>query len=194
MSLASVPHNGFCQRENKLVTIISLQRITSAKTRATPKRRQLHIPPNVSKHLKMSALIYNAYYILVFGVYIYTAFISRTMNKNRFRPRIIMAAVTFIIGIILELSSKTNLSPGTIVLFGSLPIFYLIVYEITRRLMRPLIGEFPFAPHWDKVRSKVSNKGYPKNRVVTSYDQLFGFIMFFTPILIFVILTIVIDK
>jgi len=27
--------HGFCQRENKLVTIISLQRTTSAKTRAT---------------------------------------------------------------------------------------------------------------------------------------------------------------
>jgi len=40
--------HGFCQRENKLITIITLQRTTSAKTRATAKRRQQHIPPNVS--------------------------------------------------------------------------------------------------------------------------------------------------
>ena len=34
---AGDPHwcHGFCQRENKQVTIITLQRITSAKTRAT---------------------------------------------------------------------------------------------------------------------------------------------------------------
>ena len=31
---------------------ITLQRITSAKTRATPKRRQQHIPPNVVCHAK----------------------------------------------------------------------------------------------------------------------------------------------
>ena len=99
-----------------------------------------------------------------------------------------------IIGIILELSSKTNLSPGTIIIFGSLPFIYLIVYEITRRLMRPLIGDFPYAPYLDKVGSRVSGKGYPKNRVVTSMDLLFGFIMFFIPGLIVVILIIVIDK
>gem|GEM_PF-6547977 len=40
--------HGFCQYENKQITIITLQRITSAKTRATPKRRQKHIPPAVS--------------------------------------------------------------------------------------------------------------------------------------------------
>ncbi len=142
----------------------------------------------------MSTLIYNIYPILVFGTYVHTAFVSRTMNKNRFQPRIIMASATFLIGLILELSSKTNLSPGIIVLFGSLPFFYLIVYEITRRLMRPLIGEFPYAPHWNKVGSRVNVKGYPKNRVVASNDQLFGFIMFFVPILIAVILSIVIDK
>jgi len=39
--------HGFCQRENKLLTIITLQRTTSAKTRATATRRQQHIPPNV---------------------------------------------------------------------------------------------------------------------------------------------------
>jgi len=39
--------HGFCQRENKLITIITLHRTTSAKTRATPTRRQQHIPPNV---------------------------------------------------------------------------------------------------------------------------------------------------
>ena len=35
--------HGFCQRENKLITIITLHRITSAKTRATTTRRQQHI-------------------------------------------------------------------------------------------------------------------------------------------------------
>ena len=159
-----------------------------------PSCGNMHIPPNVSKHLEMSNLIHNAYLTLVFGTYVYTAFISRTMNKNRFQPRIIMAAATMIIGIILELSSKTNLSPGTIIIFGSLPFIYLIVYEITRRLMRPLIGDFPYAPYLDKVGSRVSGKGYPKNRVVTSMDLLFGFIMFFIPGLIVVILIIVIDK
>jgi hypothetical protein len=44
--------HGFCQRENKQNNIITLQRTTSAKTRATPKRRQQHIPPNVMWHLK----------------------------------------------------------------------------------------------------------------------------------------------
>ena len=39
--------HGFCQRENKVITIITLHRTTSAKTRATATLRQLHIPPNV---------------------------------------------------------------------------------------------------------------------------------------------------
>ncbi|HNV63230.1 MAG TPA: hypothetical protein PKN54_09825, partial [Candidatus Cloacimonas acidaminovorans] len=44
--------HGFCQRENKQVTIITLQRITSAKTRATATLRQRHIPPNVVLNAK----------------------------------------------------------------------------------------------------------------------------------------------
>jgi len=40
--------HGFCQRENKLITIIILHRTTSAKKRATATLRQRHIPPNVS--------------------------------------------------------------------------------------------------------------------------------------------------
>jgi len=44
--------HGFCQRENKLLTIITLQRTTSAKTRATPKRRQQHIPLHVGNNFK----------------------------------------------------------------------------------------------------------------------------------------------
>ena len=44
--------HGFCQRENKQITIISLQRTTSAKTRATATRRQQHIPPNVGRNAK----------------------------------------------------------------------------------------------------------------------------------------------
>ncbi len=40
--------HGFCQRENKVISIITLHRTTSAKTRATATLRQRHIPPNVS--------------------------------------------------------------------------------------------------------------------------------------------------
>ncbi len=105
-----------------------------------------------------------------------------------------MAAITMIIGIILELSRRTNLAPGIIIVFGSLPLIYLIVYETTRRLMRPLIGDFPYAPYWDKVGSKARGNGYPKNRVVTSMDILFGFIMYLVPLLIVVILSIVVEK
>jgi hypothetical protein len=39
--------HGFCQRENKQNNIIIPHRTTSAKTRATAKLRQRHIPPNV---------------------------------------------------------------------------------------------------------------------------------------------------
>jgi len=42
--------HGFCQRENKVIINVILHRTTSAKTRATATLRQLHIPPNVSKH------------------------------------------------------------------------------------------------------------------------------------------------
>jgi len=47
--------HGFCQRENKVITIITLHRTTSAKTRATATLRQRHIPPNVSSKLKIKS-------------------------------------------------------------------------------------------------------------------------------------------
>ena len=56
---AGDPHwcHGFCQRENKLITITILHRTTSAKTRATATLRQLHIPPNVMQHAKTTITI-----------------------------------------------------------------------------------------------------------------------------------------
>jgi len=51
--------HGFCQRENKKNNIISLHRITSAKTRATATLRQRHIPPNVRGNCINNFLIFN---------------------------------------------------------------------------------------------------------------------------------------
>ena len=58
-ALAGTPSwcHGFCQRENKLITITSLHRITSAKTRATATRRQQHIPPTVSMHKMKTSIL-----------------------------------------------------------------------------------------------------------------------------------------
>jgi len=50
--------HGFCQRDNKQINNISLQRITSAKTRANATLRQRHIPPNVTSNFGNSTKKY----------------------------------------------------------------------------------------------------------------------------------------
>ena len=60
--------------------------------------------------------------------------------------------------------------------------------------MKPWIGKYPYAPHWDKVGQKISGKGYPKIRHVMPADAIFGVLMLLIPLLTFLILENMIDK
>jgi hypothetical protein len=121
--------------------------------------------------------------IFVAAAYIYTAFISRTMGKNRYRMRLILAAATLLFGLIIHLSHIFKVDSAVFIIFGAAPFSYLLHYEVIRRVMRPLIGDYPYAPHWDKIGSPVKGEGYPKNRIVTNHDQVFGVLMLIIPII-----------
>jgi len=116
------------------------------------------------------------------------------MNSNRYRIRLILAGISIIFAYIIEYSHWYNMYFGHFIILGLLPIIYLAYYEILRRIMKPWIGNYPYAPHWDKIGKKIKGSGYPKNRIVTVYDKVFGIVMFFIPILTFVILSIFLDK
>lgn len=80
------------------------------------------------------------------------------------------------------------------IIYGSAPLIYLVYYEIFRRTLKPWIGAYPYAPHWDKIGEKVKGVGYPRNRFVTSNDRIFGLLMFLIPFLTLIMLIIVFDK
>ena len=123
--------------------------------------------------------------------YIYMAFISRTMSEKRYKFRIIISGVNLVFALILGYLNIFEKSFGLIVLGGIAPFIYLGYYELLRRLLKHWIGEYPYAPHWDKIGDKVSGKGYPKNRYVVTNDRIFGFLMFMVPFLTFFILIII---
>jgi hypothetical protein len=126
--------------------------------------------------------------IFIATAYIYMAFISRTMNKNRYKARLILSVISIAFGLAMEYSHLFNKPFGDFIIFGLSPITYLVYYEILRRLMRPLIGKYPYAPHWNKVGDKIKGNGYPKNRLVTKNDYLFGLSMLFIPMITLLIL------
>jgi hypothetical protein len=132
--------------------------------------------------------------ITLVSTYIYMAFISRTMSEKRYKFRIIISGVNLVFALILGYS-KIFVEPFEIfVLCGLAPFIYLGYYEILRRLLKHLIGEYPYAPHWDKIGDKVRAKGYPQNRYVVPNDRIFGFLMFMVPFLTIIIIIIMIDK
>jgi hypothetical protein len=142
----------------------------------------------------MTTTIAYLFGIIVTSTYIYMAFISRTMNEKRYQFRIIFSGVCLFLGLILEYLKIFDKPFGSLALFGLSPFIYLGYYELLRRLLKPWIGKYPYAPHWDKIGERVSGKGYPKNRYVVSNDFIFGILMFIIPFLTIIILVIMIDK
>ena len=142
----------------------------------------------------MTTTIAYIFGIFVTATYLYMAFISRTMNKNRFKLRIILGLISLLFGFIIGHFQLFNKPTGFFIICGLAPMIYLVWYEITRRILGPWIGDYPYAPHWDKIGDKVKGVGYQKNRFVTSNDRIFGFLMFLIPILTFIILIVIFDK
>ena len=116
------------------------------------------------------------------------------MSKNRCKPRIILGLISMLLGFVISYMQLFNKPNGFIIICGLAPMIYLIWYEILRRLLKSWIGDYPYAPHWDKIGDKVKGAGYQKNRFVTSNDRIFGFLMFFIPFLTLMILIIIFDK
>jgi hypothetical protein len=80
--------HGFCQRENKVITIITLHRTTSAKTRATATLRQRHIPPNVSVHANETLNAMTKFKILILVILMalnFVIFSCNSKNNNAYK-------------------------------------------------------------------------------------------------------------
>ena len=142
----------------------------------------------------MTTTIAYLFGIFVTGTYVYMTFISRTMNKNRFTPRIILGLISMLFGLVIEYVQLFNKPTGFFIICGLAPMIYLLYYEIFRRLLKFWIGDYPYAPYWDKIGEIVKGVGYQKNRFVTSKDYIFGLLMFFIPFLTLIILIIIYDK
>ena len=88
--------HGFCQRENKVITIIILHRTTSAKTRATATLRQRHIPPNVrcnlrprsTKYLIMKKLTSLIFILISLNIYCQVDTINKSTTDNKMQLKI----------------------------------------------------------------------------------------------------------
>jgi hypothetical protein len=121
-------------------------------------------------------------------------FISRTMVKNRYNIRILFGLLSLFFGLIIDLLNIFDKPFGFLTIFGSLPILHLLNYKILKTIMKPIIGAYPYSPHWEKIGSKVMGKGYPNNRLVTNSDYFFAIILNLIPIITAVILIVIIDK
>jgi hypothetical protein len=142
----------------------------------------------------MTTTISSLFGIFVTATYVYMAFISRSMNKNRFTLRIILGLISMLFGFLFGQFQPFNKSNGVYYISGLAPLIYLLWYEIFRRILKPWIGAFPYAPHWDKIGESVKGVGYQKNRFVTSKDRIFGLLMFFVPFLTLIILIMIFEN
>ena len=128
--------------------------------------------------------------IVIASSYIYMAFISRTMQPDRYKYRIVASIVSLVFGLIVDYLQIFQTPKGLLILFGIMPFIYLFYYEILRRLMRSLIGKYPYAPHWEKIGERISGHGYPRDRFVTGNDHLFKGLLFFLPIITLAIISV----
>jgi hypothetical protein len=122
----------------------------------------------------------------------YVATISRSMLKQRYRRRIILAIGSLIAGILFEGLLKEK-GDFLYLLFGVLPLLYIFYYEILRVIFKPIIGKFPYSPFREKVGSKVLGSGYPKNRKVKFVDYVFGMSLIFLPLITLILLSILLN-
>jgi hypothetical protein len=140
----------------------------------------------------MKTVIFYSFGILTIAIYIFMAFISRTASKTRYQYRIILSFITIISGLLLDHIFVNSLPRGYFTLFGSAPLIYLLYYELIRRLMKPWIGPFPYAPQFNKIADKIKGDGYPNHRTVTRADFVYGIIMLALPIFTVAILSAII--
>jgi len=134
----------------------------------------------------MDTIIGYLFVIYVLAAYVHMTFISRTAKEDRYKARMITTLISIGFGIGLEFSGLFNVPFGLCLIGGSAPLIYISVYELIRRIMKPWIGDFPYAPYWDRVGEKVIEKGYPPNRVVSRHDYIFAYLMSFVPVLIII--------
>lgn len=125
-------------------------------------------------------------------IYAYVVTISSSMLNDRYKKRILLSILSVIFGIVVEIFSNEE-RRFSFVIVGFLPLIYLFYYEIFRCLFKPLIGKFPYSPNREKIGTKVSGFGYPKNRKVKFADYLFGMILLFLPILTSILLSILLN-
>lgn len=130
--------------------------------------------------------------ITVMTIYIYVAFIARTMKRDRYKFRILLGIISLFFGLVVDYYRVFDKPFGLFTIFGISPLIYLACYEIFRRLYKPWIGEYPYSPYREKIGDKVQGKGYPIKRVITGNDYIFGMSMLFVPIITLVILIVII--
>lgn len=129
-------------------------------------------------------------FLLISG---YVATISTSMLNNRYRKRIVLSLISFILGIIFDLFS-TDGRRFSHIIFGLLPLLYIFYYEILRIIFKPLIGNFPYLPFREKIGVKVLGLGYPKNRKVKFVDYVFGMFLISLPLITIILLSILLNK
>lgn len=132
----------------------------------------------------MTTTIAYIFGITILGIYIYVSFISRTINKKRYKYRIILSSVSLLTGVLMDSINLFDKPFGMFIVFGLGPFIYILSYEIFRRLYSPWIGEFPYTPHWEKIGERPIEKGYPSGRTVTTYDYIFALTLLFIPVII----------
>ena len=130
--------------------------------------------------MKTLAYIFGIFFT---GIYIYTAFISRSVNSKRYKFRIIFSLSCLLLGFLLDISHIFNKPFGFITIWSAAPLIYLFYYFVLSFLMKPIIGDHPYSPYRDRIGSKPQGIGYPKNRLVKVSDYVFGITLYLLPLI-----------
>lgn len=131
----------------------------------------------------MANTLENLIFLSIIVIYTYVGFIGRTIDKKRYKYRIIFSLISLFLGGFGEFFFQLEKPFGSII-FGALPFIYLLCYEVFRRLYAPLIGKYPYAPFREKVGCRPMGNGYPSGRLVTNKDYIFTITLSLVPLLI----------
>ncbi|RNI22059.1 hypothetical protein [Rufibacter latericius] len=136
----------------------------------------------------------NAVDLLIYSAFAYSFIVgaisfslqSELGNPLFFKRCLIASAISFTLGVVLELTNAFNLERGTAIIIMSISIIYLGYYYLLRMLFIAWKGTEPYiTSSTSSIDGKPLNgywTKYPKNRKVMWEDYLFSFAQGLIPI------------
>ncbi|QHT65546.1 hypothetical protein GXP67_02120 [Rhodocytophaga rosea] len=131
-------------------------------------------------------LIYSLFACSIIVACLFFGFANDLNDPKFFRISLRIALLSFVIGVIIELTQVINSKPGISLIIMSIPIIYLGFFELLRRIFIAWKGIYPYAPSTADAMGAYPIGGiwtnYPKNRKTMWTDYLFNAALLIIPL------------